>query len=113
LTPPPECGHPYYKYVALLAPGIDRDSLKQRLRDEHGVGMSGEVYARPLHHEPVFAEIPQGALPVAEDVCARQVCLPIHSDMRETEAELVVSALAAVLSDAEPVRTAATRGAHS
>ena len=101
LIPPPECGHPYYKYVALLESDINRDSLKQRLRDEHGVGMSGEVYARPLHQEPVFAPVPHGALPVAEDVCARHVCLPIHSDMTDEEADLVIDALAAVLS--EPV----------
>lgn len=94
LTPPARCGHAYYKYPALLAPGIDRDAVKKRLAEEHGVGMSGEVYARPLHLEPVFRSVAHGPLPVAEDVCARQVCLPIHSDMTDDEADVVLDALA-------------------
>ena len=101
LVPPPTCGHAYYKYPALLAPGIDRQIVKARLDDEHGVGLSGEVYARPLHHEPVFAQVAHGPLPVAEDVCARQVCLPLHSDMTDDEADIVLDALGAVLGDAE------------
>ena len=94
LTPPEGCGHAYYKYPALLAPGIDRDALKKRLAEEHGVGLSGEVYARPLHHEPVFADVAHGPLPVAEEVCARHVCLPLHSDMTDDEADTVLDALA-------------------
>ena len=97
LVPPSQCGHAYYKYPALLAPGIDRDALKKRLAEEHGVGMSGEVYARPLHLEPVFQSIPHGPLPVAEDVCARHVCLPVHSDMTDEEAEIVLAALTSSL----------------
>src|SRR5581483_6146595 len=54
LPVPAAVSHCFYKYPALLAAGIDRDSLKSRLRDDHGVAMSGEVYARPLHHERVF-----------------------------------------------------------
>lgn len=97
LIPPPQCGHAYYKYPALLAPGIDRDALKKRLAEEHGVGMSGEVYARPLHLEPVFQSVLHGPLPVAEDVCARHVCLPVHSDMTDDEADIVLEALATVV----------------
>ncbi len=36
------------------------------------------------------------ALPVAEDLCARHVCLPVHSDMTDDEAEQVVAAVTAV-----------------
>jgi len=86
----------YYKYVALLDPGIDRGEMKVRMR-EQGVGMSGEVYASPLHHQPVFASVPHGPLPVAEDVCARHVCLPVHSDMTDAEADHVVAAVAQVM----------------
>jgi dTDP-4-amino-4,6-dideoxygalactose transaminase len=112
LPTPPGCGHPYYKYVAMLDPGVDRDSLKQRLRDDHGVGMSGEVYARPLHHEPVFSEVAHGPLPVAEDVCARHVCLPLHSDMTDDEASAVTTAIGSVLASG-PARAVATGGATS
>ena len=80
----------YYKYVVVLDPSVDRAALKQRMRDA-GVSPSGEVYATPLHREPVFAELNTGALPVAEDMCARHICLPLHSDMTQAEAEQVVT----------------------
>ncbi|MFL6163666.1 MAG: DegT/DnrJ/EryC1/StrS family aminotransferase [Jatrophihabitantaceae bacterium] len=87
----------YYKYVALLDDGIDRAALKQELRQRFGVSLAGEVYETPLHLQPVFAQLATGPLPVAEAVCARQICLPIHSDMTDAEADQVVAALAATL----------------
>ncbi len=105
ITPLPadlRVGSNYYKYLALLDPGIDRADLKKRLREEHGIGMSGEVYASPLHRQPIFEGIADGPLPVADDVCARHVCLPVHSDMTDAETDLVLTALAAVLSEPHP-----------
>ena len=94
----PEGSEPnYYKYLAVLDAGIDRAGLKKVLREEHGVGMSGEVYASPLHRQPVFADLPAGPLPVSEDLCARHVCLPIHNDMADSEAEQVIEGLRAEL----------------
>ena len=87
----------YYKYVALLDPGIDRDEFKRAMREEHAVSMSGEVYAAPLHFHPVFAKLDRAPLPVSEAVCATQVCLPIHSDMTADEAGRVVAAVRSVL----------------
>jgi perosamine synthetase len=86
----------YYKYVVLPEAPLDRPAVKQRLRDEHGIALSGEVYETPLHRQPVFAEYARGPLPVAEDVCARHVCLPVHSDMTDDEVDAVLDALAAV-----------------
>jgi perosamine synthetase len=97
LIPPPGCEPNYYKYVALLDHGIDRDELKVELRQRHGVSLSGEVYATPLHRQPVFAGLAVGPLPIADDVCARQVCLPIHSDMTADEASYVATSVASVI----------------
>jgi dTDP-4-amino-4,6-dideoxygalactose transaminase len=102
LIPPPGSESNYYKYIAMLDPGVDRQELKATLRDEHGVSLSGEVYASPLHHQPVFTGLHEGSLPVAEDVCSRHVCLPIHSDMSPEESAHVVTSLRAVLGPAEP-----------
>ena len=94
----PEGSEPnYYKYLAVLDEGIDRAGLKKALRADHAVGLSGEVYAGPLHHQPVFAGRPHGPLPVSEDLCARHVCLPVHNDMADSEAEQVIEGLRAVL----------------
>jgi dTDP-4-amino-4,6-dideoxygalactose transaminase len=91
----------YYKYIAMLDPGIDRAAVKGDLKERHSVSLSGEVYASPLHEQPVFADLHHGSLPVAEDVCRRHVCLPIHSDMTREEAAYVLASLRTVLAGAE------------
>jgi dTDP-4-amino-4,6-dideoxygalactose transaminase len=89
----------YYKYLAMLAPGIDRDEFKRIVREDHGVGMSGEVYSSPLHHQPVFRSIAHGPLPVTEAVCAHHVCLPVHSDITDDEVDHVINAVRQVAAD--------------
>jgi len=96
LVVPEGCLPNYYKYIALLDHGVDRSTLR-RLLAERGVSLSGEVYATPLHHEPVFADAFIRPLPVAEDLCQRHICLPIHSDMTTVEADYVIDALASAL----------------
>jgi perosamine synthetase len=86
-----------YKYLAWLPNGVDRAAVKKELRADWGVAMSGEVYELPLHLQTVFADLPRGPLPVAEDACARHVCLPLHSDMRDDEVEQVLEAVTAVV----------------
>ncbi|ONH27307.1 DegT/DnrJ/EryC1/StrS family aminotransferase [Pseudofrankia asymbiotica] len=87
----------YYKYVVIPRPGVDRSSLRKELKERHGVGLAGEVYEAPLHQQPVFEEHAGGTLPVAEDICARHICLPVHSDMTDQEADHVLAALSAAL----------------
>jgi perosamine synthetase len=96
---PPASLSNYYKYLALLDPGIDRSELKRLLVERTGVSLSGEVYATPLHRQPVFAGLAGGPFPVADDVCARHICLPVHSDMSDGEADYVVESLAWALED--------------
>lgn len=86
----------YYKYIAVMSEPRDRKALKAHLRERFGVSLSGEVYEEPLHKQPVFAPYASGALPAAEDICARHICLPIYSGMEEDEARQVIEALAAV-----------------
>ncbi|CAO5158544.1 putative PLP-dependent enzyme possibly involved in cell wall biogenesis [Frankia sp. AiPs1] len=87
----------YYKYIVVPRPGVDRARLKKELKERHGVSLSGEVYEAPLHQQPVFTGYAGGALPVAEDICARHVCLPLHSDMTDAEADHVAASFAAAL----------------
>jgi perosamine synthetase len=96
LSEPAGCRGNIYKYIVLLPPGADRAAFKRELAEKHDVRLAGEVYDLPLHHQPVLAEYARGALPVAEDMCARHVCLPVHSDMRDDEVDQVLTAVAAV-----------------
>ncbi|MCG6497853.1 DegT/DnrJ/EryC1/StrS aminotransferase family protein [Kitasatospora sp. A2-31] len=96
ITEPTGSRSNYYKYVALLPPGVDRAAFKQTVAEDFGVRLSGEVYDLPLHLQPVLAPYRRGPLPVAEDLCARQICLPVHSDMTEDETDQVIEAVTAV-----------------
>jgi perosamine synthetase len=83
----------YYKYIAILKDKKDRKGLKSKLRDRYGVSLSGEVYEKPLHGQLVFRQYASGSLRISEDYCARHICLPIFSGMKEDEAHWVLRAL--------------------
>jgi perosamine synthetase len=96
LPEPPGCQTNYYKYIAMLPRGADRAGFRRRLAEEHQVRLAGEVYDLPLHRQPVFGEFAGPSLPVAEDIAARHVCLPVHSDMTGDEVDQVISGVSAV-----------------
>jgi len=95
---PPEVKSNYYKYVVMLDEGIEieRAELKRELKEKYEVGLSGEVYELPCHLQPIFKDLygfTDGVFPVAEDVCKRQVCLPVFATMTEEQAKYVVDSL--------------------
>ena len=97
---PSEVKPNYYKYIALLDDGIDRAAIKKKLKEKHGVSLSGEVYELPCHLQPIFKEMygfKEGDFPVAEDVCKRQICLPVFATMTEEQAKHVIDSLKEVL----------------
>ena len=96
LAEPPGCRSNIYKYIALLHAGLDRARFKSELAQRFQVKLSGEVYDLPLHRQPVLAEYAGPPLPVAEELAARHVCLPVHSDMTDGEVDEVLAAVAAV-----------------
>ncbi len=96
LAEPPGCRSNFYKYIAVLPPGVDRARFKKEVADGTRSGWPGRSTTSPLHQQPVFAPFAGPALPVAEDLCARHVCLPVHSDMTDDEADQVIEAVSAV-----------------
>lgn len=73
--------HAYYKIPVLLAPGIDKNRLRQILRDEHRIEV-GSLYDPPCHLQPVFQQhlgYRRGMFPRAEAALSRQTCLPAHA----------------------------------
>jgi len=96
----------YYKYIAMLPPGTDRAALKKIMRERHDVGLSGEVYETPCHQQPVFASASGGSLPMAEELCARHICLPVSAKMTAEDARYVLEALESAIDrlDAAPAR---------
>jgi perosamine synthetase len=97
LDVPPNAHCNYYKYVAFLPDGIDRAELKQTLRARYDIGLSGEVYDTALHQQPVFEQFADRALPGAEWLCARHICLPLYPSLEERDADYVLESLASEL----------------
>ncbi|MGQ0825950.1 MAG: DegT/DnrJ/EryC1/StrS family aminotransferase [Actinomycetota bacterium] len=82
-----------YKYVAILPSGTTRSDVQSRL-SERGVGLSGEVFVRPLHAQPVFADrFGDARYPVAERLCAQHVCLPTSPEITDDDAVRVARTL--------------------
>jgi dTDP-4-amino-4,6-dideoxygalactose transaminase len=97
---PSEVKSNYYKYVAFLKDGIDRASLKKELKEKYNVGLSGEVYELPCHLQPIFKDrygFRGGEFPIAEDLCQRQICLPVFAQMSDEQAKYVVQSLGEVI----------------
>ena len=91
----------YYKYIALLDDGIDREKLKEKLRTK-GVRCSGEVYWPPLHLQPIYKQLlgtKEGDFPQAEKVCKRMICLPLYTQMTMEDTKFVVEKLRETLSE--------------
>ncbi|MFC1951529.1 DegT/DnrJ/EryC1/StrS family aminotransferase [Chloroflexota bacterium] len=97
---PPEAKSNYYKYVAICKDEIDRAALKKKLKEKYSVGLSGEVYELPCHLQPIFKSpggFNEGDYPIAEDLCKRQICLPVYAGMTEDETRYVINSLKEVL----------------
>lgn len=94
----------YYKYIVYLKEGIDRTHVKNKMKNEYGVELTGEVYAEPCHSQPVFKKYPEMMLnkesdkfPGAEYVCNRHICLPLYPGLTEEEVSYVVGSLEDVI----------------
>lgn len=99
LTEPAGVVGNYYKYIAMPPAGVDRAALKKHLRATYDVGLSGEVYEAPCHLQPVFGPLPIGTLPVAEDLCARHICMPVSAVMTDEDATYTVESLGKALAE--------------
>ena len=94
----------YYKYIVYLKNGIDRDYVKNVMKNKYGIELTGEVYANPCHSQPVFKKYPEVVLneksdtfPEAEYVCKNHICLPLYPGLTEKEINYVVESLKGVV----------------
>ena len=108
------CGERYSKFIGSLeepvtTPFIDpmntsvfaqytiqvdkRDSLRDFMASQDIP--TAVHYPRPLHKQPVFAEVVSSGLrlPISERVASRVLSLPVHAYLSETEQDSVIHAL--------------------
>ena len=94
--------HPYYKLPLVLPPGIRREPVAARLRQEYGIQVGG-AYWPPCHLEPYYRETEgyrPGDLPVAEEVLSRTISLPLHCGMTADDVVAVATAVRSALAAA-------------
>ena len=72
---------------------MQRDKFIASLRDK-GVG-AGIYYPKPLHIYPHIAKLGYkvGDFPVAEDLAARVVSLPVHPKVTDEDIEVITAAV--------------------
>jgi len=90
-TAPSGNGHVYNQYVIRSK---HRDSLRDYLQ-EQGVP-TAIYYPEPLHLQPAFAYLgyKAGSMPESEAACEESLALPIYPELRPTDQEHVVEAIA-------------------
>ncbi|GMT49079.1 MAG: polysaccharide biosynthesis protein [bacterium] len=101
---PPHIHSAYYKYIAFLPDGIHRQDVKDRLKKDFNVMLTGEVYSDPCHNQPVFQKYPEkkankpgDSFPNTDYVCQQHICLPLYPGLKDEEADYVVSCLQKVI----------------
>ena len=78
------------QYTIRLAPGR-RDPLAEALKKD---GIPTAVYYRiPMHRQPIYAQYPSDACPVAEALCAEVISLPMHAYLDEATQDRIVASV--------------------
>jgi dTDP-4-amino-4,6-dideoxygalactose transaminase len=100
LTIPEHIKSAYYKYVLFLKPPLKREALKKLLKEKYGVCLSGEVYHRACHDQPVWEKYPESVIRIegedfsnTEYVCDTHFCPPLYPSLKEEDVKYVVECL--------------------
>ena len=88
----PDSASAWAIYAVLLPDAAARAAAQAALT---AAGIASAIYyPRPLHHQPAYAAVHDGAaLPVSESLGARILALPIHADLTDAQADRVATTL--------------------
>jgi dTDP-4-amino-4,6-dideoxygalactose transaminase len=83
-----------YKFIIYGESIQHASDVKAKLK-KFGIICGGGVYERPCHLQPVFKKFNKFAknLKISEKFCPLQICLPIHSNMSESDSYYSISKL--------------------
>ena len=86
----PGCEHVFHIFAVRCK---NRDALEKHL-NERGVG-TNKHYPTPIHLQGAYKElgIPAGALPLAEEISATELSLPMYYGMTEEQVTAVIDAV--------------------
>lgn len=95
VEPPAEPGdreHTWQAYVVALDPGISRDRVARALRAS---GIEASIGTFASHLQPVYGNAP--SCPTSADLFRRQLAIPMHANLTDSQAEHVARSLATVV----------------
>lgn len=82
--------HVFHQYT-LLANGVNRDEMKEFLESKGVPAMI--YYPVPLHMQKAYLDprYNKGDFPVTEDLCARVISLPMHTEMQDEQLQHIIA----------------------
>lgn len=88
----------YYKYVVMMNENIDRELLKQKMKNEYKVTLSGETYKRCCHQELVFKNDErvlnlEDKFANGEYMADNHICLPIYPGLKDEQLKYIIDSL--------------------
>jgi len=89
----------YYKYPLILDTKLDKATFTRRLIEEFGVE-TGNIFYPPCHMQGVYRKLgacTYSGLPVAEEILARTITLPMHVGLSDKDVAFVVESVKAIL----------------
>ncbi len=92
ILPPENTKSAYYKYSIVLDDSIDRDKMMEILGKEYQIG-TGALYWPSVHTMPLMKYMygyKEGDLPKSEKALKQAICLPMHVQITDEDAERVV-----------------------
>lgn len=84
--------HVFNQYT-LKCVGVSRDKIVEALKSQ---GIPAMIYYPvPLHMQKAYTDsrYTEGMFPVTEELCTQVFSLPIHSELNETEQEIIINAV--------------------
>ena len=86
----PGCEHVWHIFAVRCK---TRDALEKHLADR-GIG-TNKHYPTPIHLQGAYRELglAQGALPLAEEISATELSLPMYYGMTEAQVQAVIDAV--------------------
>ncbi len=85
-----DCEPCYHIYPILLDQGIDRLKVIARLRD---AGIQSSIHYPPIQRFSAFRDTNLGSTPIANDISARELTLPMYPSMTKEEVTYVAKSL--------------------
>ncbi|MCC5918106.1 MAG: DegT/DnrJ/EryC1/StrS family aminotransferase [Cryomorphaceae bacterium] len=87
----PNSTHVFHQYTLKLDPSIDREALRNRLKEK---GIPSMVYYPiPLHHQKAFLPFqkPGVAFPITETLVSCVISLPMHTELTEEQLSYITN----------------------